>query len=163
MEDQSWHKFSEYESWRDDFFLPVSINSFKSLSETGHMFINIMDPTIKGTRYKSCDELVDVLKDKFKGQIGMRIMSRPKSIKSFEGDTHEERKAKYDEWQAKWFIESVWCFQKPNDKGGNDDIFAPYKDSTLSGMGPVVVQQPIQKKKLSETSTKKSSLEGFFG
>ena len=92
----------------------------------------------------------------------MRIMSRPKSIKSFEGDTHEERKAKYDEWQAKWFIESVWCFRKPDDNGGDDDLFDPYKDSTLDGMGPVIVQEPIIKKKVSQATTSKSSLENFF-
>ena len=43
------------------------------------MFVNIMDPKIKGTRYRSSDELVNKLKDKFIGQIGMRIMQRPKS------------------------------------------------------------------------------------
>ncbi len=104
--------------------------------------------------------LVNDLKEYFKGQIGMRIMSRPKSIKSFEGETHEEKKAKYDEWQAKWFIESVWCFQK--DGGEDVDLFAPYKDSTLDGMGPVVVQEPIIKKKVSQATTSKSTLDGFF-
>ena len=42
------------------------------------MFVNIMDPKIKGTRYRSSDELVNRLKDKFIGQIGMRIMQRLK-------------------------------------------------------------------------------------
>ena len=135
---------------------------FEKLAPGGWLMVNIMDPKVKGKRHKSCDDLVNDLKEHFKGQIGMRIMSRPKSIKSFEGDTHEERKAKYDEWQAKWFIESVWCFRKPGDNDGNDDLFAPYKDSTLSGMGPIVVQQPIEKKKLSDATTEKSSLEGFF-
>ena len=87
-------------------------------------------------------------------------MSRPKSIESFEGDTYEEKKAKYDEWQAKWFLESVWIFRKP---GGSDfDMFAPYTDSALPDMGPVVVQEPIKKKKASQAPTQKSSLEGFF-
>ena len=106
MEDQSWHKFSEYESWRDDFFLPVSINSFKSLSKTGHMFINIMDPTIKGKRYRSCDELVDELQDNFVGQIGMRIMQRPQGRAKFK--TKEE----LDEFMNKLYIENIWCFSK---------------------------------------------------
>ena len=106
MEDQSWHKFSEYESWRDDFFLPVSINSFKSLSETGHMFINIMDPTVKGKRYRSCDELVDELQDNFVGQIGMRIMQRPQGRAKFK--TKEE----LDEFMNKLYIENIWCFSK---------------------------------------------------
>ena len=134
---------------------------FEKLAPGGWLMVNIMDPKVKGKRHKSCDDLVNDLKEHFKGQIGMRIMARPKSIKSFEGDTHEERKAKYDEWQAKWFVESVWCFQKP---GGEDvDLFAPFKDSTLDGMGPAIVQEPIKKKKLSEAITDKSSLEDFFG
>ena len=106
QENQSWFKFNEYEKWRDDFYLPVSMNSFKSLSDKGHLFINIMDPTIKGTRYYSGDELVDSLKDHFVGQIGMRIMQRPKSDKLFES---EEEKA---EFMNRIYIENVWCFSK---------------------------------------------------
>jgi len=160
--DQSWSRYNSYEAWRDGFYLPVMKKAFEKLSPGGWLMVNIMDPKVKGKRHKSCDDLVNDLKEYFVGQIGMRIMARPKSIKSFEGDTHEERKAKYDEWQAKWFIESVWCFRKPDPSNNNDDIFAPYKDSTLDGMGPIVVQQPIKKKKLSEATTEKSSLEGFF-
>jgi hypothetical protein len=106
QENQSWFKFNEYDKWRDDFYLPVSMNSFKSLSDKGHLFINIMDPTIKGTRYYSGDELVDSLKDHFVGQIGMRIMQRPKSDKLFES---EEEKA---EFMNRIYIENVWCFSK---------------------------------------------------
>jgi len=106
QENQSWFKFNEYDKWRDDFYLPVSINSFKSLSDKGHLFINIMDPTIKGTRYYSGDELVDSLKEHFVGQIGMRIMQRPKSDKLFES---EEEKA---EFMNRIYIENVWCFSK---------------------------------------------------
>ena len=105
-ENQSWKKFDEYNKWRDDFYLPVSKNTFNSLSSTGHMFINIMDPTIKGKRYYSSDELVDSLKDNFVGQIGMRIMQRPKSDKLFES---EEEKA---EFMNRIYIENVWCFSK---------------------------------------------------
>ena len=105
-ENQSWKKFDEYSKWRDDFYLPVSKNTMESLSPTGHMFINIMDPTIKGKRYFSSDELVDSLKDDFVGQIGMRIMQRPKSDKLFES---EEEKA---EFMNRIYIENVWCFSK---------------------------------------------------
>ena len=105
-ENQSWKKFDEYNKWRDDFYLPVSKNTFNSLSSTGHMFINIMDPTIKGKRYYSSDELVDSLKNNFVGQIGMRIMQRPKSDKLFES---EEEKA---EFMNRIYIENVWCFSK---------------------------------------------------
>ena len=105
-ENQSWKKFDEYNKWRDDFYLPVSKNTFNSLSSTGHMFINIMDPTIKGKRYYSSDELVDSLKDNFVGQIGMRIMQRPKSDNLF---SSEEEKA---EFMNRIYIENVWCFSK---------------------------------------------------
>jgi hypothetical protein len=106
QENQSWFKFNEYDKWRDDFYLPVSMNSFNSLSDKGHLFINIMDPTIKGTRYYSGDELVDSLKEHFVGQIGMRIMQRPKSDKLFES---EEERA---EFMNRIYIENVWCFAK---------------------------------------------------
>ena len=102
-DNQSWKKFDEYSKWRDDFYLPVSQKSFE---RSKHTFINIMDPTIKGKRYLSCDELVDSLKDNFVGQIGMRIMQRPKSDKLFES---EEEKA---EFMNRIYIENVWCFSK---------------------------------------------------
>jgi len=103
-EDQSWFKFNEYNKWRDDFFLPVSQKTFDSLSDTGHMLLNIMNPTIKGKMYPSCDEVCDLLRKDFKGQIGMRIMQRPKSDKLF-----ADEKAKAD-FMNKIFIENVWCF-----------------------------------------------------
>ena len=79
-EDQSWFKFNEYEKWRDSFFLPVSQKCFERSKFT---LINIMDPTVKGKRYRSCDEVVDMLKDNFLGQIGMRIMQRPQGKSVF--------------------------------------------------------------------------------
>ena len=163
-EDQSWSRYNSYEEWRDGFYLPVMEQAYNHLKPGGFLCVNIMDPKVKGKRHKSCDDLVGWFMNKYEGsfigQIGMRIMSRPKSIESFEGDTYEEKKAKYDEWQAKWFLESVWIFRKP---GGSDfDMFAPYTDSALPDMGPVVVQEPIKKKKASQAPTQKSSLEGFF-
>ena len=102
-ENQSWFKFDEYSKWRDDFYLPVAKKSFE---RSKHMFVNIMDPNIKGKRYYSSDELVDSLKDNFVGQIGMRIMQRPKSDKLFKS---EEEKA---EFMNRIYIENVWCFSK---------------------------------------------------
>ena len=104
-ENQSWHKFDEYSKWRDDFYLPVAQKSFE---RSKHMFVNIMDPNIKNKRYYSSDELVDSLKDNFVGQIGMRIMQRPKSDKLFES---EKEKA---EFMNRIYIENVWCFSKEN-------------------------------------------------
>lgn len=116
--DQSWFKFNEYEKWRDNFFLPVSQKCFERSKFT---LINIMDPTIKGKRYKSCDEVVDMLKDNFLGQIGMRIMQRPKSDKLFESEESKQ------EFMNRTFIENVWCFAK--DK--NVDLFKSVRKGTL--------------------------------
>jgi len=118
QEDQSWFKFNEYEKWRDSFFLPVSQKCFERSKFT---LINIMDPTVKGKRYRSCDEVVDMLKDNFLGQIGMRIMQRPKSDKLFESEQAKQ------EFMNKTFIENVWCFSK--DK--NVDLFKSVKKGTL--------------------------------
>jgi hypothetical protein len=117
-ENQSWFKFNEYEKWRDDFFLPVSKKCFEV---SKHTLINIMDPTIKGKRYKSCDEVVDMLKDNFVGQIGMRIMQRPKSDKLFETEKYKQ------DFMNKTFIENIWCFSK--DK--NVDLFKSIRKGTL--------------------------------
>ena len=105
-EDQSWAKFNEYEKWRDEFYLPVALNSFNSLSENGFLMTNIMDPKIKGTRYRSCDDLVDHLQPYFLGQVGMRIMQRPQGKNKFK--TKEE----LVEFMNKLYIENVWCFGK---------------------------------------------------
>jgi len=114
--DQSWSKFNEYEKWRDDFYLPVAE---KSMAVSKFMFVNIMDPKIKGTRYRSSDELVNRLKDKFIGQIGMRIMQRPKSDTLF-----KDEKEKAD-FRNKMFIENVWCF------GPKEDLFKQSRKANL--------------------------------
>ena len=114
--DQSWSKFNEYERWRDDFYLPVAE---KSMAVSKFMFVNIMDPKIKNTRYRSSDELVNKLKDKFMGQIGMRIMQRPKSDTLF-----KDEKEKAD-FMNKMFIENVWCF------GPKEDLFKQSRKANL--------------------------------
>ena len=80
-----------------------------------------MDPQVKGKRYRSCDEVVDMLKDNFVGQIGMRIMQRPKSDKLFETEKDKQ------EFMNKTFIENVWCFSK--DK--NFDLFSTARKEHL--------------------------------
>ena len=123
-EDQSWSKFSEYENWRDEFYLPVALNSFKALSESGFLMVNIMDPKIKGARYRSCDELVDSLQPDFLGQIGMRIMQRPQGKNKFK--TKEE----LVEFMNKLYIENVWCFGKNK----IFDFWRHTRRSTLEGL-----------------------------
>ena len=124
QEDQSWAKFNEYEKWRDNFYLPVALNSFNALSENGFLMVNIMDPKIKGTRYRSSDELVDSLQPHFLGQIGMRIMQRPQGKNKFK--TKEE----LIEFMNKLYIENVWCFGK--DKVF--DLFRHKRRATLEGL-----------------------------
>ena len=121
-EDQSWFKFNEYEKWRDDFYLPVSLNSHKSLSDNGFLFVNIMDPKIKGKRYYSCDELVDSLEEYFIGQIGMRIMQRP------QGNAKFKTKEELNEFMNMLFIENVWCFHSVH---SDLDLFRHSRTTTL--------------------------------
>ena len=113
---QSWHKFNEYNKWRDEFYLPVAE---KTMGVSKFMFVNIMDPKIHGVRYRSGDELVDKFRDKFLGQIGMRIMQRPKSDTLF-----KDEKEKAD-FMNKMFIENVWCF------GPETDLFKTSRKATL--------------------------------
>ena len=124
---QSWFKFNEYESWRDNFYLPVSQNTFDSLSEKGVMLINILDPKVKGKRYRSGDELVDMLLPHFMGQVGMRIMQRPQGAAVFKDDDGNFDKAAMDKFMNKIYIENVWYFAK--DK--NFDLFRHTKRGTL--------------------------------
>ena len=122
-ENQSWFKFNEDEKWSDDFYLAVAE---KSMKVSRFMFCNIMDPKIKGTRYRSGDELVNHLKDKFLGQIGMRIMQRPQGKAVFKDEDGNFSKEKLDENMNKMFIENVWCF------GDKDlDLFRYSRKATL--------------------------------
>ena len=124
---QSWAKFNEYEKWRDDFYLPVAHNSFNSLSKNGVMMVNILDPKIKGKRYRSGDELVDSLRETFLGQIGMRIMQRPQGASVFKDEDGNFDKNAMDEFMDKSYIENVWCFARDT----TTDLFAATRRGTL--------------------------------
>jgi hypothetical protein len=86
-----------------------------------------MDPKIKTKRYYASDDLIDDLIGRgahFCGQMGMRIMQRPKNIP----------KEQLDEFMNKIYIEPVWCFSKKTgpftlvddymNKGALDSFFA---------------------------------------
>ena len=124
---QSWFKFNEYESWRDNFYLPVSQNTFDSLSDNGVMLINILDPKVKGKRYRSGDELVDMLLPNFMGQVGMRIMQRPQGASVFKDENGKFDKAAMDRFMNKIYIENIWYFSKNK----NFDLFRHTKRGTL--------------------------------
>jgi len=124
---QSWAKYNEYNQWRDEFYLPVAQNSFDSLSDNGVLMVNILDPKIKGIRYRSGDELVESLKDNFLGQCGMRIQQRSQGKSVFKDKDGNFDKAAMTEFMDKMYIENVWCFSKNKDR----DIFKHTKLGTL--------------------------------
>lgn len=105
---QSWSRYTTYEQWRDGFYLPVNRKTFQCLSDNGYQLVNIMDPKIKTKRYYASDDLIDDMVSNganFCGQIGMRIMQRPKNIP----------KDQLDEFMNKVYIEPVWVFSKKNE------------------------------------------------
>ena len=124
---QSWAKFNEYDAWRDEFYLPVAQNSFDSLSDNGVLMVNILDPKVKGKRYRSGDELVDMLFPFFLGQCGMRYMARPQGASVFKDEDGNFDKNAMDDFMKKVYIENIWCFSKDKDK----DIFKHTKRGTL--------------------------------
>ena len=127
QENQSWFKFNEYDSWRDNFYLPVSHNSFNSLSDRGVLMVNILDPKVKGKRYRSGDELVDHLKGHFIGQLGMRIMQRPQGKSVFSDEDGNFDKSAMDVFMKKIYIENIWCFSKDT----SIDLFKDTRRGTL--------------------------------
>ena len=115
--EQSWARYTTYEEWRDGFYLPVNQKTFDSLSDNGYQFVNIMDPKIKTKRYYASDDLIDNLTERganFCGQMGMRIMQRPKNIENL------------DEFMHKIYIEPIWCFSK---KKGEFNLVNDYMNS----------------------------------
>jgi len=108
-DEQSWARYTTYEQWRDGFYLPVNRKTFNALSSNGYQFVNIMDPKIKTKRYYASDDLIDDMIANgayFSGQLGMRIMQRPKNIP----------KEQLDEFMNKIYIEPVWVFSKKHEK-----------------------------------------------
>jgi len=124
---QSWAKFNNYESWRDNFYLPVAQKSFDSLSDKGVLLVNILDPKVKGKRYRSGDELVTMLRPHFLGQIGYRIMQRPQGASVFKDDDGNFDKNAMDDFMNMLYMENVWCFGKDT----SVDLFKDIKVNTL--------------------------------
>ena len=106
-DDQSWKKFGEYESWRDQFFIPVTEQSYLHCKEGGYCMINILDPVVDRKRYRAGDDLIDYMEEKYEGsflgQLGMRYMQRPKQTKT---------KEELDNFLKKCYIENIWVFRK---------------------------------------------------
>jgi len=105
-QDQSWARYSEYDKWKNGFYFPMMESVWNKTKSGGFVCINIMDPQVKGKRYRACDDLVDHMIAKpdchFIGQIGMRIKQRPKNIGTMNLRKH----------LSNIFIENIWCFSK---------------------------------------------------
>ena len=119
-QDQSWSRYSDYDKWKNGFYLPMLDSVWNKTKSGGFVCINIMDPQIKGKRYRACDDLVDHMKNKadchFLGQIGMRIKQRPKNIGTINLKKH----------LSTIFIENVWCFSK--------DVVSSFHTPTLESL-----------------------------
>ena len=68
---------------------------------------NILDPKINGKRYRSGDELCDMLRHSFLGQVGMRIAQRPQGANVFKDEEGNFDKAAMDKFMDKIYIENV--------------------------------------------------------
>ena len=91
------------------------------------MMINILDPKVKNKRYRSGDELVDMLLPHFMGQVGMRIMQRPQGPAKFKDEDGNFDSSKLKQFMEKMYIENIWYFSKDKNK----DIFKHCRVSTL--------------------------------
>jgi len=89
--------------------------------------VNILDPKVKGKRYRSGDELVDMLLPNFMGQVGMRIMQRPQGAAVFKDEDGNFDKTAMDKFMNQIYIENIWYFSKDKNK----DIFKHTKQGTL--------------------------------
>ena len=118
-QDQSWSRYSEYDKWKNGFYFPMVDSVWNKTKSGGFVCINIMDPQVKGIRYRASDDLVDYMKAKsdchFLGQIGMRIKQRP--INTSSG---------MKQHLSNVFIENVWCFSK--------DVVSSFHTPTLESL-----------------------------
>jgi len=103
-ETQSWYRYPDFDSWKNDFFFPVNEKVFHALNDSAYMMINIIEPRIaKGTRLNLCDDMVDHLISigaNYIGKIGMRMQARPHAIVNADKNSV--------------FIEPIWVFRKNN-------------------------------------------------
>jgi len=99
---QSWHRYPDFDSWKNKFFFPVNEKVFKTLKDSAYMMINIIEPRIaKGTRLNLCDDMVDHLVSigaSYIGKIGMRMQARPHAI--------------VNTVKNSVFVEPIWVFRK---------------------------------------------------
>lgn len=100
--EQSWSRYSTFDSWKYDFFFETTRKVWSTIKEHGFMMINIIEPrSSKKERYKLCDDMVEYFQSfedsNYVGKIGMRMMARPNAK-----ELHEV------------FVEPIWTFRKGN-------------------------------------------------
>lgn len=97
--DQSWSRYNNFKSWRDDFFFNVTSKIWPTIRKNGYMMINIIEPQSKGKRWPLCDDMVDFCEQlddcHYVGKLGMRMVGRPGTAQN-----------------TSTLIEPVWTFMK---------------------------------------------------
>jgi len=100
-DNQSYKRYRKFNSWMDDFLLPVLEMSWDKLKPNGVMIINIADVYSGHTVNKICDPMIDYVqslpKCTFKGSLSMQMAKRPNS--------NAKR-------QDGVFVEPMWIFAK---------------------------------------------------
>jgi len=102
-ENQSWSRYTSFDSWKFDFFFKVTKDVWKTIKKDGFMMINIIEPRgPTDKRLNLCDDMVDYFSSfdgsNYLGKIGMRMMARPNAK-----ELHDV------------FIEPIWVFRKENE------------------------------------------------
>lgn len=81
VSEQSWYRYTTFESWRDDFFFPTLRCIWNTIKQDGWMMVNIIDPNSKRGRYALCDDMVDYVgsfgDSNYIGQLLMELNKRP--------------------------------------------------------------------------------------
>jgi hypothetical protein len=100
-ESQSWFKYPNFVSWRDDFLLNSFNKLWKSMKQNSYFCVNIVDPKDKkDKRYKLCDYMIDeILKyenSNYLGFYGLRLSNISSKEEQFK----------------KTMYEPIWIFKK---------------------------------------------------
>lgn len=104
VDNQSWKRYPDYQSWKNDFFFKVNRMVWDTLRENAYMMINIIPPLRVRAKTNLCDEMVDDIltypNANYLGKIGMRLQARPHRINTA--------------GKNGIFIEPIWVFRKGN-------------------------------------------------
>lgn len=101
--EQSWSRYPDFESWKNNFFFKVNRMVWDTIKPEGYMMLNIIEPRINnGKRLNLCDDMVDDIltypNSNYLGKIGMRMQARPHAIVNADKNSI--------------FVEPIWVFRK---------------------------------------------------